>query len=42
MRGYLDLLDRYGVTWRERRSADPGEPLYEDDVQVVVVPRRAS
>ncbi len=40
--GYLDLLDRYGISWRERRSADPGQPIYEDDVQVVVVPHPAS
>ncbi len=38
--GYLDLLDRYGVEWREQRSADPGRRIYEDDVQVVVVPHR--
>lgn len=36
--GYLDLLDRHGVGWRERRSPDPGTILYEDDVQVLVVP----
>jgi hypothetical protein len=34
--GYLDLLDRHGVAWRERRSPDPGPVLYEDDVQVLV------
>jgi hypothetical protein len=34
--GYLDLLDRYGVSWTERRSSSPGRVLYEDDVQVVV------
>ncbi|SDO50464.1 hypothetical protein SAMN05216368_12031 [Cryobacterium flavum] len=34
--GYLNLLDRYGVGWVERRSKDPGLILYEDDVQVVV------
>lgn len=36
--GYLDLLDRYGMTWVERQSADPGCILYEDAVQVVVSP----
>jgi hypothetical protein len=38
VRGYLDLLDRYDAAWRERRSADPGERIYEDDVQIVVAP----
>ncbi|MGO4145256.1 hypothetical protein AB4Y77_09250 [Paenarthrobacter sp. YAF11_1] len=38
--GYVDLLDRYGVKWEEVRSSDPGRVLYEDDVQVVVVPNR--
>lgn len=36
--GYLRLLDRYGIAWQERRSHDPGTILYEDDVQVLVVP----
>ncbi|MHA7264755.1 hypothetical protein ACX80W_16330 [Arthrobacter sp. TMN-37] len=36
--GYLDLLDRYAVPWRELRSADPGVVLYEDRFQVVVRP----
>lgn len=36
--GYLALLDRYGVGWVERRSADPGVVLYRDDVQIVVRP----
>lgn len=36
--GYLALLDRYDVAWVERRSADPGRIVYEDDLQVVVVP----
>jgi hypothetical protein len=36
--GYLDLLARYGVRCVERRSADPGTILYEDDVQIVVRP----
>jgi len=40
--GYLDLLDRHGVRWRERRSDDPGIAIYEDDVQVVVVRRTDS
>jgi len=34
---YLDLLDRHGIAWRERREPTlPGRVLYEDDVQVVV------
>jgi hypothetical protein len=36
--GYLALLDRYGLAWRERSSADPGLIHYADDVQVVVTP----
>lgn len=35
-RGYLYLLDRYGVSWRERRSSAPGTILYEDDYQIVI------
>lgn len=38
-REYLALLDRYGVAWIELRTADPGEVVYEDDVQAVAVPR---
>ncbi|MFI2753899.1 hypothetical protein ACGIF2_10735 [Cellulomonas sp. P22] len=38
-RGYLDLLDRYGVAWEELRTDDPGLVVYADDVQVVAVPR---
>jgi hypothetical protein len=37
-RGYLDLLDRYGVPWIERSSDAPGRVIYEDLYQVVVVP----
>ncbi|PUB19864.1 hypothetical protein C8K30_11933 [Promicromonospora sp. AC04] len=37
-RGYLDLLDRYDVGWREIRTYDPGRILYVDDVQVVAEP----
>jgi hypothetical protein len=36
--GYLALLDRYGVGWTERRSADPGQIRYQDEDQVVVTP----
>ncbi|MEI5098599.1 hypothetical protein RB200_07910 [Streptomyces sp. PmtG] len=36
--GYLDVLAAHGVPCREVRSADPGRVVYEDDVQVVVVP----
>lgn len=38
-RGYLDLLDRYGVGGREIRTFDPGRILYADDAQVVAEPR---
>jgi hypothetical protein len=37
-RGYLGLLDRYAVGWREIRTYDPGRILYSDDVQVVAEP----
>lgn len=40
-RGYLGLLDRHDVGWREIRTYDPGRILYEDDVQVVAEPWRA-
>lgn len=36
--GYLDLLDRYGIGWRQRSSADPGVLRYRDDVQIAVTP----
>ncbi|MFD0414718.1 hypothetical protein [Streptomyces sp. NPDC127108] len=36
--GYLDILAAHGVPCRTVRSADPGRIVYEDDVQVVVVP----
>ncbi len=40
--GYLALLDRYRVPWREVRPSDPGKVLYEDEVQVVVVPHASA
>ncbi|WP_306318704.1 MULTISPECIES: hypothetical protein [unclassified Streptomyces] len=36
--GYVAILDAHGVDCRAVRSADPGRVVYEDDVQVVVVP----
>jgi hypothetical protein len=36
---YLELLDRYGVDWERVTSDDPGLVIYEDELQVVVVPR---
>jgi hypothetical protein len=36
--GYLALLDRYAVLWREVRSNNPGTVLYEDEFQLVVTP----
>ncbi|WP_346843791.1 hypothetical protein [uncultured Rothia sp.] len=35
---YTELLDRYGIPWREVRSSNPGEIVYRDDVQVVIRP----
>lgn len=37
--GYLAILDAHGVAWCARTGEDPGVVLYEDDVQVVAVPR---
>lgn len=37
--GYLALLDAHGVPWERAVSDDPGRIVYEDDVQVVAVPR---
>ncbi|MET9496189.1 hypothetical protein [Streptomyces sp. NPDC006552] len=36
--GYLEILDAHGVRWTRVASADPGRVVYEDDVQIVVVP----
>ncbi|MFD5138395.1 hypothetical protein ACFWMX_19430 [Streptomyces sp. NPDC058378] len=35
---YLEILVAHGVDCRMLCSADPGRVVYEDDVQVVVVP----
>ncbi|MER7515505.1 hypothetical protein [Streptomyces sp. NPDC126499] len=37
--GYLELLAAHGVPCVRVESADPGRIVYEDDVQVVAVPR---
>lgn len=39
--GYLEILAAHGVDCELVRSADPGRVVYEDDVQVVVVPHPA-
>lgn len=36
--GYLEILSAHGVGCRVLRSATPGRVIYEDDVQIVVVP----
>ncbi|GAA1412571.1 hypothetical protein AUR04nite_10040 [Glutamicibacter uratoxydans] len=36
---YLQLLDRYGVDCELVTSDDPGKVVYEDEFQIVVVPR---
>ncbi|ALO13313.1 hypothetical protein AQF52_7727 [Streptomyces venezuelae] len=36
--GYLDLLAAHGVACERVESSSPGRIIYEDDVQVVVVP----
>ncbi|MFI8521081.1 hypothetical protein ACIGEZ_25165 [Streptomyces sp. NPDC085481] len=38
--GYLDLLAAHGVACERIESVDPGRIVYEDEVQVVVVPHR--
>ncbi|MCZ0983090.1 hypothetical protein O1L60_40170 [Streptomyces diastatochromogenes] len=36
--GYLEILSVHGIECQALRSADPGRVIYEDDVQIVVVP----
>ncbi|MFE7595545.1 hypothetical protein [Streptomyces sp. NPDC057494] len=36
--GYLEILSAHGVDCQILRSTDPGRVIYEDEVQVVVVP----
>ncbi|MCX4725072.1 hypothetical protein [Streptomyces sp. NBC_01306] len=36
--GYLEILDAHGVPCERIESPSPGRIIYEDDVQVVVVP----
>lgn len=37
--GYLAILDAHAIAWHELRTTDPGAIIYEDDYQVVAVPR---
>ena len=37
--GYLEILTAHGVGWERVESTDPGRVVYEDEHQVVVVPR---
>jgi len=38
--GYLDILTAHGISCVRLESADPpGRVIYEDDCQIVVVPR---
>ncbi|MDX3101030.1 hypothetical protein ACIBO5_34370 [Nonomuraea angiospora] len=39
--GYLAILAAHGVECVRLESADPGKVIYEDDDQIVVVPRPA-
>ncbi|MBB5936618.1 hypothetical protein [Streptomyces zagrosensis] len=39
--GYLDILTAHGIDWVRLSSSDPGRVLYEDAVQIVVVPHEA-
>ncbi|MFG3185937.1 hypothetical protein [Streptomyces nigra] len=36
--GYLEILAAHGVDCQVLRSTDPGQVVYEDEVQIVVVP----
>lgn len=36
---YLRLLDAHQVPWQKLESGDPGTVIYEDEVQVIAVPR---
>ncbi|MFZ3573702.1 hypothetical protein ACOKM5_44185 [Streptomyces sp. BH097] len=36
--GYLEILSAHGVDCRAVKSTDPGRVIYEDDVQIVVLP----
>ncbi|MFD3746890.1 hypothetical protein [Nocardia sp. NPDC058633] len=36
--GYLAILDTHGVAWERLDSTDPGDIVYDDAEQVVVVP----
>ncbi|MFJ9430714.1 hypothetical protein ACIRQY_13780 [Streptomyces sp. NPDC101490] len=36
--GYLEILGAHGVDCHAVKSTDPGRVIYEDDVQIVVVP----
>jgi len=37
--GYLAILDSHRVAWRRITTDDPGDVVYEDEFQVVAVPR---
>ncbi|MGY5106932.1 hypothetical protein [Streptomyces sp. 900105245] len=36
--GYLEILSAHDVDCRAVKSVDPGHVIYEDDVQIVVIP----
>ncbi|WP_217196818.1 hypothetical protein [Streptomyces buecherae] len=40
--GYLEILTAHGVEWVRLSSTDPGRVLYEDAVQIVVVPHASA
>ncbi|WP_306744002.1 hypothetical protein [Saccharothrix yanglingensis] len=37
--GYPEILTAHGIGWERVESCDPGRVVYEDEHQVVVVPR---
>lgn len=37
--GYLKILDAHGIRYEKAQSSDPGRVVYEDEYQIVVVPR---
>ena len=36
LEGYLKMLNQHGISWEKVESEDPGQIVYEDDVQIVV------
>lgn len=39
---YLDMLEAHGIVCARVEASDPGRVIYEDEVQIVVVPHEAT